>query len=193
MSPKSFESRVQPWAVVRENKEYSTPIFNLLKRRLRLQAPGDHAEGDFYILQAPAWVNVIPMTAAGEVILVEQYRYGTREATLEIPGGMVDGGEEPVAAAKRELLEETGYRSGQWKALGRVSANPAILSNYAHIYLAEECTYQGAENPDEHERIIVHTVPLEECLQMVAEGTIHHAIVVAAFARLMLQRRGSGM
>lgn len=188
---KSFNSQVQPWAVVHENKEYSTPIFNLLKRRLRLRETDDAVQGDFYILQAPAWANVIPLTPEGEVILVEQYRFGIEEATLEIPGGMVDSGEDALTAVKRELLEETGYRSGRWSTLGRVSANPAILNNYAHLYLAEDCTYAGGENPDEHERIVVHTIPLQRCLSMIARGTIHHAIVVAAFAHFML-KRGAG-
>ena len=191
MSKPSFDFTIEPWSVVKENKEYTTPIFNLLRRRMRLQEDSGVLEGRFYVLDAPEWINIIPLTREKEVILVEQYRYGTREPTLEIPGGMVDSGEAPLEAARRELLEETGYRSDQWSSLGKASANPAIMSNYAHIYLAEDCVFEGAENPDTHERINVHTLPVEKFLELVRDGTVHHAIVLAAVARYLLMIRGT--
>lgn len=186
MSNTDFRFNIEPWSIVTENKEYTTPIFNLLKRRMKLEAPEEQNQGDFYILDAPAWINVVAITADSEIILVEQYRYGTEEPTLEIPGGMVDKGEEPLEAARRELLEETGYQSDEWKSLGKVSSNPAILTNYTHMYLAEKCIFVGSENPDSHERIIVHKMPVSQFLELVAEGSVHHAIVLAAVARYLL-------
>lgn len=188
MSPKSFQSRVENWRIVRENKEYSTPIFDLFKRRMRLQSQADSVEGDFYILSAPEWINVIPFTPDGKVILVDQYRHGIEEPTLEIPGGMVDAGEEPLEAARRELLEETGYRSNSWTSLGKVSANPAIMTNHTHMYIAADCEFVGSNHSDTHERIEVRTVTLDHFLGMVKDGTIHHAIVLAAVARFLLKR-----
>lgn len=190
MSPKSFNPRVQPWTIVRENKEYSTPIFDLLKQRLRLQSETESLEGDFYILKAPEWINVIPITPQDEVVLVEQYRFGIEAPTLEIPGGMVDPDEEPGEAARRELLEETGYQSDRWQSLGKVSANPAIMSNFTHMYVAEACELAAAEpvSSDTHERIEVRTVPMEDFLKLVKDGTIHHSIVLAAVARYLLIR-----
>lgn len=128
-------------------------------------------------------------TPDDEIILVEQYRHGTQTPTLEIPGGMVDAGESPREAAGRELLEETGFRSNNWRSLGKVSANPAIMDNFTHMYVAENCEFVGAENPDEHERIEVHTLPLDDFLSLVEDGTIHHAIVLAAVARFLLKRQ----
>ena len=189
MSEPSFDFTIEPWSVVEENKEYKTPIFNLLQRKMRLQEASGLLEGEFYVLDAPEWINIIPLTTTGEVILVEQYRYGTQEPTLEIPGGMVDRGEDPLGAARRELLEETGYRSEKWSSLGKTSANPAIMSNYAHMYLAEDCVFEGAENPDTHERIKVHTLPMDEFLTLAMDGTVHHAIVLAAVARYLLMIR----
>ena len=186
MHSNSFSPRVQPWSVVEENKEYSTPIFKLLKQRIQLDSETDPVEGDFYILQAPAWINVIPITPDNKVVLVEQFRHGIQQPTLEVPGGLVDPGEEPLEAAKREMLEETGYKSKQWSSLGKVSSNPSMMDNYTHMYLAENCSHVGAQNPDEHERIAVRTVPVDEFLQMAANGTIHHAIVLAAIARYLL-------
>ncbi len=190
MRDKSFNFTIEPWSVVHENKEYQTPIFNLLQRTMRLDAEDEHNEGDFYVLDAPEWVNVIPITTDGEVVLVEQFRYGIRQPTLEIPGGMVDSGEEPHKAIERELIEETGYRSESWVSLGKVSANPAIMSNYTHLYLAEDCRFIGIQESEDdvHERIRVHTLPLEEFLELSWNGTIHHTIVLAAVGRFLLYR-----
>lgn len=185
----SFDFTIDDWSIVEENKEYHTPIFDLLRRRMRLQEESGSLEGQFYVLDAPAWINIFPLTPQKEIILVEQYRYGTQEPTLEIPGGMVDEGEEPLQAARRELLEETGYRSEKWVSLGKASANPAIMTNYTHIYLAEACVFEGAENPDPHERINVHTLSLDRFLELVQDGTVHHAIVLAAVARYLLKVR----
>lgn len=159
-----------------------------MKRRLCLRSEAESLEGDFYILKAPEWINVIPITPQNEVVLVEQYRFGVQEPTLEIPGGMVDPGEEPAEAAQRELLEETGYQSEQWQSLGKASANPAIMSNYTHMYAAEGCEFAGldSDSSDEHERIEVRTVPMDEFLKLVKDGTIHHSIVLAAVARYLL-------
>ncbi len=191
MSDESFRFTIEPWSVVRENKEYKTPIFNLLHRKMRLESESEHNEGDFYVLEAPEWVNVLPITEDEKVVLVEQFRYGIEQPTLEIPGGMVDSGEAPLEAIRRELAEETGYESEQWESLGKVSANPAIMTNYTHLYWAQNCVFTGfreAES-DIHERIKVHALPLEDFLSMVEEGTIHHSIMVAAVARYLLRER----
>lgn len=189
MSENDFRFQIEPWTVIRENKEYETPIFNLLKRTMRLQEAGERRESDFYALQAPDWINVIPLTPEGEVVLVEQYRYGLEAPTLEIPGGMIDEGETAGEAARRELREETGYVAEELESLGRISSNPAFLTNFAHIFLATGCRQEGQADPDPDERFLVHTLPRERFIDMVREGTIHHAIVVAAVARLLLHER----
>jgi 8-oxo-dGTP pyrophosphatase MutT (NUDIX family) len=190
MSEKLFRFTIEPWSVVGENKEYNTPIFNLLKRSMRLEASDEQVSADFYVLDAPEWINVIPITHNNEVVLVEQFRYGIEEPTLEIPGGMVDEGEVPGEAARRELHEETGYAAESWESLGKVSSNPAIMSNFTHIYLAENCRYKGEiKNHDASERINVHLIAIEEFLDWVADGTIHHSIVVAAVAKYLLRER----
>lgn len=188
MNDEEFSYHTEPWSIVKENKEYTTPIFNLFKRTLRLETESETTEGDFYILDAPEWINVIALTPGEEIVLVEQYRFGIEEPILEIPGGMADAGEEMIGAARRELLEETGYRSDKWSGLGRASANPAIMNNYTHIFLAEDCIYEGADNPDEYERINVHIVPLRKFLELVKDGTVHHSIVLAAVARYLLRQ-----
>jgi len=190
MNNMSFPFSIEPWITVQENKEYKTPIFNLLHRKMYREKEGAEAPADFYVLEAPEWVNVIPLTSRNEVILVEQYRAGTQEPTLEIPGGMVDKGEEPLQGARRELYEETGYQSDHWKSLGKASSNPAIMTNYTHMYVAEECECVGANETDVHEHIEVHKIPIKHFLRRVEEGAVHHAIVLAAVARYLLKNDG---
>jgi 8-oxo-dGTP pyrophosphatase MutT (NUDIX family) len=188
MSQKTFSFTIEPWSVTDEHKEYKTPIFNLLRRNMKLEAEGETNEGSFYVLDAPQWVNVIPITEDEEIVLVEQYRYGIERPTLEIPGGIVDPGELPREAVERELLEETGYQANHWESLGKVSANPAIMTNYAHLFLAEGCAYKQEISPDEHERFHIHTLPITSFLEYVADGTIQHSIVVAAVAKYLLSK-----
>ena len=191
MSKKSFQFTIEPWKVVRQNKEYQTPIFNILKRSMRLEAADEQKSGDFYVLEALEWINIIPITSQKEIVLVEQYRYGIEEPTLEIPGGMVDEGEEPAEAARRELVEETGFVSENWQSLGEVSANPAIMDNFTHIFVAENCRFEGKiESPETDERINVHLMSLDDFFDYVADGIIHHSIVVAAVAKYLLQTDG---
>lgn len=138
------------------------------------------------MLDAPDWINVIALTENRDVVLVEQYRAGIHESSLEIPGGMVDEGETPIKSAKRELLEETGYQSEKWTKLGTTSGNAAILNNYTHMFLAEDCVKVNEQQLDGNEDITVHVLEFEQFLELVKNSTIHHSIVVAAVAHLLL-------
>lgn len=99
--------------------------------KLRDSIPEKQRNGDFIVLDSYQWVNIIPITAQREVILVEQYRHGSDSIELEIPAGLIEPGEAPINAAMRELKEETGYVSNEeCIALGRSAPNPAFLNNY---------------------------------------------------------------
>lgn len=157
-------------------------IFSLHHDRYRVEPSG--REQDFVRLDAPDWVNVVPLTDDGQVVFIRQYRHGIRDVTLEVPGGIVDPGESPAAAALRELSEETGYVADAARELGYVWPNPAIQGNRCYTYLAEGARAGGVARPDEFERIEVVTYPLAEVPALLASGQIRHALVVTAFAML---------
>lgn len=187
MNTRNFKFSIEPWVTTNEELKYTTNIFKLLSREMKLESE-DHS-ATFSIVDAPEWMNVIPLTPDNEVVLVEQYRYGIEEPTLELPGGMVDTGETHAQTAKRELLEETGYSGDDWEYLGKVSSNPAFLTNYTHLYVAKNCQKTKEQELDGNERINVHTLPLDDFLEMVKDGTVHHSLVVAAVAKFLLWKK----
>jgi ADP-ribose pyrophosphatase len=158
-------------------------VFSL--RRDRSRSPHTGQAHDFYVLEAPDWINVIPLTPEGEVVLIRQYRHGVGEVMLEIPGGMLDEGEDdPRAAAARELREETGYEAGELELLGVSTPNPAILDNRLYSYLARDVRLVAAPQFDSREYIEVELVPLEQIPGLIRSGRITHALVIAAFYHL---------
>jgi 8-oxo-dGTP pyrophosphatase MutT (NUDIX family) len=148
------------------------------------QSPTTGAEHRFLRLTSPDWVNIIAVTPDGRMLLVEQFRHGTDQVTLEIPGGAVDPDETPQGAAERELEEETGYRPGEVIKLGSVDPNPAFLSNTCWTYLALDCREVGTINPDPSEEIVVHLVPLGDFSGLIDDGSITHSLVIAAHDHL---------
>jgi len=128
----------------------------------------------------PEWVNVVAVTPKEEIVLIRQFRHGTRAVTLEIPGGMVDPGETPLEAARRELLEETGYGTENRRLLGTVHPNPAIQDNSCYTYLATGAVKISEQQTEGTEDIEVFTAPVSETDKMVLEGNITHSLVIAA-------------
>jgi ADP-ribose pyrophosphatase len=146
----------------------------------------DGAEFPFYRLQNTDWVNIIPITKAGEVVLIEQYRHGIEGITLEIPGGMVDEDEDAKVAAERELIEETGYVPKEMILLGKCHPNPAIQQNWVYHYLATDCEKLHEPEFDATESVWTSLVPLDDIQNLIADGKITHSLVIAAFYWLSL-------
>ncbi len=181
---KTGQVKIPRWSTLKSESVYNTPIFELHRRRSRHPARG---ERDFYILEAPNWVNIIPLTVGNDVVMVRQFRHGIAEFTLEIPGGMVDPEDpHPEHAARREMLEESGYDSDLILELGRVHPNPAIQPNFCYTYLARDVRKVAEPTPDSSgtEETEVVMVPLGDIKELIASGRITHALVIAAFSFL---------
>jgi 8-oxo-dGTP pyrophosphatase MutT (NUDIX family) len=170
---------VKPWITTKSEVLDEYRIFRLRKDRCR--SPRTLAEHDFFVLEMPDWCNVVALTPEDEVVFVRQYRFGIRAATLEIPGGLVERGEDPIAAARRELLEETGFACETIVPLGRTLPNPAIQNNVCHTALALGCRLTAAPKLDEREDIEVEVRPLRDIPGLIAKGEISHALVIVAF------------
>lgn len=144
----------------------------------------EDVERDYVVIESPEWINVVPLTATNEVILIKQFRHGVAQETLEIPGGVVDPGETPIQAAARELREETGYSAESIEPLGVVWVNPAIQNNSCHTFVARGARRAGPQQTDLTEEIEVVSVPLQNIPDLVARGEIRHSLVVVAFGLL---------
>lgn len=170
----------RPWPDAHTEALLHTRVFDV--RRVRRTSPKDGREHDFWVIDPPDWVNVVALTADGQLVLVEQWRHGTGEVTLEVPGGMVDPGEALDVAIRRELLEETGYAAEQFTVIGCVEPNPAIQSNRCTTFLATGCRRVQDTSFDTTEDCVLRLVPAIDIAGMVREGVISHAIVLAALS-----------
>jgi ADP-ribose pyrophosphatase len=147
-------------------------------KRNRSLNPRDNSEHFFYCIEAPDWVNIIPLTSNNEIIMIEQYRHGADIVTLEIPGGVVDKDESPHETAMRELLEETGYLANNVRLIGRTYPNPALQNNVLHTFVAHDVEYHKEQSFDLTEHTVVQLVPVSELPFLIANGKINHSLIV---------------
>ena len=173
------------WPLLSSEALGSFKVFSV--RRESFVSPRTGKPHPFYVLDCPDWVNVIALTDRDEVILVRQFRAGTRSVTLEIPGGGVEAQDgSALVAARRELREETGHAARSWKRLGVVHPNPAFQSNRCTTYLARGCRRVGDLIPDAGEDLAVELVPLRRIPDLIGRKRITHSLVIAAFHLLSI-------
>ncbi|RKH53947.1 NUDIX hydrolase [Corallococcus aberystwythensis] len=178
-APESPKSQVKPWPRLRRGLEHD---FSVVKVREDVVAdPRTNLEHGRVRMECADWVNVIAVTKQDELVMVRQFRFGIDAATLEVPGGVIDPGEDPATAAVRELEEETGYRAGRLEPLGGVHPNPAFQGNRCFSYLALDCERVSDGNQDDGEDIAVELYPRADVPRLILEGHITHSLVVVAF------------
>src|SRR4030043_1554114 len=170
---------IKPWKCIRSKPAQSFRVFSI--RTDTVISPRTGMEHDFYVIESRNWVNIIPLTNDHQVVMIRQYRHGSREVTLEIPGGLVDPGDTPEKAAARELLEETGYQAEELMKIGSVNPNPALFNNRCYTYVAQNVKKIHDPMPDQAEDIEVVLIPLSDIPELIQNGEIDHAMVIAAF------------
>lgn len=182
---------IEPW-----KRTASKPLADFRVFTVRSDAKVSPRTGnthDFYVIDTVNWVNVIAVTPAHELIMVEQYRHGSDTVELEIPGGMMDPEDaSPVLAGLRELREETGFEGDNAAAriIGSLFPNPAIQSNTCYTVLVENCRWVGEVQLDHTEDVRTRLVPVDQLGPLVAGGTIRHSLVIAGLYYFELARRG---
>tara|TARA_B100001123_G_scaffold72007_1_gene80848 strand:+ start:237 stop:776 length:540 start_codon:yes stop_codon:yes gene_type:complete len=167
------------WKTLDTKQIFGNKFFGF--REDKVLSPKTESAHPVWVMDAPTWINIIPITKKQKVIMIKQYRFGSREISLEIPGGMVDADEGAFSAAIRELKEETGYGSNEVHEIGKISPNPALMSNQAYSYVAYNVEKIGNQQLDDMEDIEVMEVDLDKIPDLIKNGEINHTLVISAF------------
>lgn len=161
--------------------DHSEPGPEILLFRARynwMRNPRNGATFKTLVLEGRDWVNVAATTSAGNLVIVRQFRFGTGRTTTEFPAGLVEADEPALAAAQRELREETGYTSDDWVSLGSVDANAAFLTNQCHLFLARNVVKTSETALDPSEDILVEEISLDELKTEIESGRFSNALSV---------------
>ncbi len=152
----------------------------LTARRDKLMMPNGHIHPEYYVLEYPTWVNVIAIDCEGRFVMVEQYRHGLDEIFTELVAGVAEEGEEPMAAAQRELEEETGYIGGHWELNTVISANPGSQNNLSYCFIARDVKPVGKRHLDDTEDVAVKLLSRDEVLSLLVSDTMKQALMAAS-------------
>lgn len=173
-----MQHQIKKWRVI--DSEYVMRRPWLTVRRERVELPDGRQHPEYYVLEYPTWVNIIARTTDGNYVLVEQYRHGIGEVSVELCAGCVDEGETPLDGARRELLEETGFGDGRWKLLAKLAPNSSTSSNWCYCFIADGVTrIDSNQHLDATEDIAVRIVSREELFHLLSDGEIKQAMMAA--------------
>ena len=179
--------RIEKWTRAATETAGDFGVFRV--ERLKMRDAAGHARRDFFTFACSEWSNVVALTEKGELVLVWQYRFGTDSLSLEIPGGVVDRGESPLEAARRELLEETGYEAKDLTLLCSVEANPALQNNRCHSFLARDVRRVADPKFDANEECEVALVGAEHIATLLDQDHVTHALARVALETYLRKAR----
>lgn len=180
------ESDVKVWETL--SSEYLIQRPWLTARRDVLRMPNGKVVPEYYVLEYPTWVNIIAITDSDEYVLVHQYRHALDIVEYELCAGTMEASDaSPMEAAKRELLEETGYAGGEWTELTVLSANPTSMNNLNHTFIAKGVKKVASQHLDETEDITVHLFSLEELVGLLRRDEMKQALMVAPLWRYLAE------
>lgn len=173
------------WKVLSSKILFSSGLFTMKSDECEL--PDGRIMPKYYVMDFPDWVNILPITKEGNVVLVKQYRHASKREHIEVPGGSMDPkiNESTLEGARREMLEETGYDSKNIVHVGSHYPNPALQSNQMHTFIAFESEEVQKQNLDEFEELEIYICTLERLKQHLNEGDIDHSIMVASISKAL--------
>ncbi len=177
---------MEKWKILGQETVCDFKLFKFYKRGLLNTRK--NSRHNFYVLETPDWITVVPVTPGGNIVLIRQYRAGTDEVTIEIPGGVIDKKDStPEAAARRELEEETAYVTDNLTRLGAVYPNPSFMTNTCYFVLAKDVKPVGKTDFDAGEDIETIEMTPQEVKDAIRSGKIMHALTIAALDMYFLR------
>lgn len=172
-----MEQKLEKWKTLRS--EYIVRRPWLTARRDEVELPNGVINKEYYVLEYPDWVNVIAITKEGQFVMVRQYRHGLDDIFTELCAGVMEEGETPEQAARRELLEETGFGGGKWELWMTISANPGSMNNLTYCFLATGVEKIAGQRLDKTEDLRCLLYNREQVLNMLENDELKQALMAA--------------
>lgn len=177
MTNKKSNNSIRPWRIRKSQLILDNKWAKV--RQDECELPGGVVVPDYYYWEGGDFAQVFAVTSTNEVLLTRQYKHGVKEVVTELPAGLIDLNEAPIAAAKRELEEETGYTAMEWVELGQLNVSSAKATTRASAFLAKDAQKTTDAKLDFTEEIEVLVVTIDELLDLISQGSIRDANSVA--------------